>query len=58
MDIMWPEFRPQTLLDALDFFAKKERRFGLTPEQVKGQLPVGAPLLSSQAFDPLDRIES
>jgi undecaprenyl diphosphate synthase len=48
LPIMWPDFKPQTLLDALAIYAQKERRFGMTSEQVQG--------LSSQAFDPLDRI--
>lgn len=55
LPIMWPDFKPETLLDALAIYAAKERRFGLTSEQViDGELK---PLLElpSPAFDPLDR---
>ena len=34
LPIMWPEFKPQTLLDAVAGFSKKERRFGRTSAQV------------------------
>jgi len=47
LPIMWPELRPETLLEALDVYAGKERRFGRTSEQVQK---------SNAAFDPLDRI--
>jgi len=30
---LWPEFGREDLMDALDDFARRERRFGLTPEQ-------------------------
>src|SRR5687768_14524144 len=42
LPIMWPEFTASTLLEAVDVFNGKERRFGKTSEQI-------------QAFDPLDR---
>jgi undecaprenyl diphosphate synthase len=34
LPIMWPEFREHHLVEALDGFASKERRFGLTSAQV------------------------
>jgi undecaprenyl diphosphate synthase len=49
LPIMWPDFRPQTLLDCMDLFAKKERRFGRTPEQVRAEQ------IGVQGFDPFDR---
>jgi undecaprenyl diphosphate synthase len=53
LDIMWPEFTPQTLQDALGIYARKERRFGKTSEQVQTD-----PLLSlsSRGFDPVDSV--
>jgi undecaprenyl diphosphate synthase len=48
---MWPDFRPETLLAAVDAYGQKERRFGMISEQVQGMLPI-------QAFDPLDRIQN
>jgi undecaprenyl diphosphate synthase len=48
LSIMWPDFRPATLVEALELYAAKERRFGMTSEQVQS--------ISSQAFDPLDRL--
>ncbi len=34
VDVMWPEFRRQHLLDAVDQFRGIERRFGLTSQQL------------------------
>lgn len=34
-DLMWPQFDEQEIDKALEFFATRERRFGLTHEQVK-----------------------
>lgn len=51
LPIMWPDFRPETLLSAVDSYGQKERRFGMISEQVQGMLPM-------QAFDPLDRIQN
>lgn len=34
LPIMWPEFRPDTLHDAVDRFMGRERRFGLISEQL------------------------
>ena len=53
LPIMWPDFTPQTLQEALAIYAQKERRFGRTPEQVQTEPLIG---LSSRGFDPLDRI--
>ncbi len=55
LPIMWPDFRPQTLLDALDIYGSKERRFGLTSEQVTEPPVETVHDLPSPAFDPLDR---
>ena len=33
-ETLWPEFSPQHLQDAFDFYAQRERRFGKTSEQV------------------------
>jgi len=35
LPIMWPEFKPDTLHQAIDHYRGIERRFGLTGEQVK-----------------------
>ncbi|HYO95997.1 MAG TPA: polyprenyl diphosphate synthase, partial [Polyangiaceae bacterium] len=51
LPIMWPDFRPETLLKAVESYAHKERRFGMISEQVQGMLPI-------QAFDPVDRIQN
>jgi undecaprenyl diphosphate synthase len=48
LPIMWPEFRPETLLAALDVYGGKERRFGKTSEQVQ--------TVVAEAFDPLDSV--
>jgi undecaprenyl diphosphate synthase len=34
-DCLWPAFDEQELTRALEFYAQRERRFGLTPEQVE-----------------------
>jgi undecaprenyl diphosphate synthase len=34
IDVQWPEFRRQHLYQCLDQFAQRERRFGLTSEQL------------------------
>ena len=46
LPIMWPDFKPQTLVDAVEHYGQKERRFGMTSEQVSRNV---------QAFDPFDR---
>ncbi len=51
LPIMWPDFRPETLLEAIDVYAQRERRFGMISEQTQGHLPIAA-------FDPVDRIQN
>jgi undecaprenyl diphosphate synthase len=34
VDVLWPEFRRQHLYQCLEQYAARERRFGLTPEQL------------------------
>jgi undecaprenyl diphosphate synthase len=46
LPIMWPDFRPQTLVEAIESYARKERRFGKTSEQVRDLRTLG--------FDPFD----
>lgn len=36
----WPEFRKQQLINALSDYMDRERRFGMTSEQVKSKAPV------------------
>jgi undecaprenyl diphosphate synthase len=58
LPIMWPDFKPGTLLDALGMYASKERRFGLTSEQVQEVELTELTTVHerpSPAFDPLDR---
>ena len=38
LPIMWPDFRPDTLHEAVDRFMGRERRFGLTSEQLEHPL--------------------
>jgi undecaprenyl diphosphate synthase len=45
---MWPDFRPETLLEAIDQFGSKERRFGMTSEQVRS--------VNFQGFDPYEQL--
>jgi undecaprenyl diphosphate synthase len=45
LPVMWPEFREQHLLGALDYYKNRERRFGLTSSQVSEQ---------GLYFDPMD----
>jgi undecaprenyl diphosphate synthase len=47
LPIMWPDFTAATLIDAIQIFSGKERRFGRTSEQLQS--------IASHAFDPLDR---
>ena len=51
--VMWPEFRPEHLLEAIDTYRGKERRFGLTSEQVQAGAVDAAGL---SAFDPKDHL--
>ena len=34
-DALWPEFNETHLEAAIEHFARRQRRFGLTPEQVE-----------------------
>ncbi len=38
-DILWPDFNTQALDEALAWFAKRQRRFGMTGEQIEGGSP-------------------
>jgi undecaprenyl diphosphate synthase len=52
LPIMWPDFNAKALRDAFGFFAGRERRFGLTGEQIQATLvPLKA---GSHSFDPHD----
>src|SRR5688500_6817801 len=55
LPIMWPDFKPTTLHDAIAVYGSKERRFGLTSEQLKDVELNPVHELPSPAFDPLDR---
>ena len=35
-DVMWPEFRKSHLVEAIADYQSRERRFGLTSQQVRG----------------------
>ncbi|MFO7569648.1 MAG: isoprenyl transferase [Smithellaceae bacterium] len=35
-DVLWPDFKKEDLLKAIDTFQRRERRFGLTSEQIDG----------------------
>ena len=39
-DTLWPDFREDEFLRALETYQNRERRFGLTQEQVEGQSPL------------------
>jgi len=41
-DTLWPDFDRQALECAMAWFRRRERRFGKTGEQVRGQSPAGA----------------
>ena len=34
-DVLWPDFRERHFDEALEFFSKRQRRFGSTPEQLE-----------------------
>ncbi|HIC81106.1 MAG TPA: di-trans,poly-cis-decaprenylcistransferase, partial [Kiloniellaceae bacterium] len=36
-DLLWPDFGAEAFADALASFARRERRFGRTSEQVRGE---------------------
>ena len=46
LPIMWPDFNRSSLEDALETYARRERRFGLTREQLAKQ--------GGRSFDPAD----
>jgi undecaprenyl diphosphate synthase len=54
LPIMWPDFNSKALRDAFGFFAGRERRFGLTGEQVHAATPTSLPQKNGHGFDPLD----
>jgi undecaprenyl diphosphate synthase len=56
LPIMWPDFNAKALKDAFGFFGGRERRFGLTGEQVQAATTI--PLKNAQAFDPMDSSNS
>ncbi len=39
VDTAWPEFREEAFLMAVREYQRRQRRFGLTGEQVEGDLP-------------------
>ncbi len=53
---MWPDFDGRALSGALEFFAGRQRRFGLTGEQVESEpsTPPGITFPAAQPFDPID----
>jgi len=51
LPIMWPDFNAKALRDAFAFFSGRERRFGLTGEQVHA---TPAPPKNGHSFDPHD----
>jgi undecaprenyl diphosphate synthase len=51
LPIMWPDFNAKALRDAFAFFSGRERRFGLTGEQVQHAATL---VKSAHGFDPLD----
>jgi undecaprenyl diphosphate synthase len=38
-DILWPDFDEKALDEAITWFCSRQRRFGMTSEQIKGRLP-------------------
>jgi undecaprenyl diphosphate synthase len=39
--VLWPDFSPEVLDEALATYRSRERRFGLTGEQVRRRSPAG-----------------
>ncbi len=54
LPMMWPDFRPEVLLETLRGYGSKERRFGLTSEQVESG-EVARDAVHLENFDPIDR---
>jgi undecaprenyl diphosphate synthase len=53
LPIMWPDFNANALREAFAFFSSRERRFGLTGEQIQAaSSPL--PIKSGHGFDPHD----
>jgi len=42
--ILWPDFNEENLRDAIKFYYEKERRFGMTSEQINEQIMTGTVL--------------
>ena len=57
LPIMWPDFNAKALRDAFAFFSGRERRFGLTGEQVQ-HAASSTVTKNVHAFDPLDSSKS
>jgi len=38
-DILWPDFDEKALDEAITWFCSRQRRFGMTSEQIEGRLP-------------------
>lgn len=55
LPLMWPDFQPSHLREAFELYAKKERRFGLTSDQVRSGQPSASAAMAAHPFDPLDR---
>jgi undecaprenyl diphosphate synthase len=51
LPMMWPEFNSATLLETFRLYAQRERRFGLTSDQIRKQN-------LGRTFDPLDSSEA
>jgi undecaprenyl diphosphate synthase len=54
LPIMWPDFNAKALKEAFAFFAGRERRFGLTGEQVQNATSAPIPAKNGHSFDPHD----
>jgi undecaprenyl diphosphate synthase len=55
LPIMWPEFKAADLRDAVAVYASRERRFGLTTDQIRRQQKQEKPKQNlARTFDPLD----
>jgi undecaprenyl diphosphate synthase len=56
LPLMWPDFQPKHLREAMRVYAQKERRFGLTSEQLRSGETLPSAGLAAHPFDPLDRV--
>jgi len=50
LPIMWPEFKPETLYQAIDHYRGIERRFGMTSDQLQSNDARSAPSLVRAAL--------